>query len=233
LSISSVLERLGYLRFEKRDYAKAAGVLERSLAIREKLFGGEDPRTADTLVSLANVYQVARHYDKAEPLYIRGLTIREKKLGASNPKTIEGMKNFACSELLSRPPSSWMKDADQSPDEKKALIHRAFCWLGELEDKCGEATVKPQGLLNGKAVTLGRPVYPAEARRAQASGTIFVAVLIDERGTVIKARSVCGGHAVLAASSVAAALLSKFTPTLVDGRPVQVTGMITYRFIRE
>ena len=60
------------------------------------------------------------------------------------------------------------------------------------------------GVLNGKALSLPHPPYPAIARAARASGTVVVQVTIDENGQVISARAV-SGHPLLQAVAVAAA----------------------------
>jgi protein TonB len=83
--------------------------------------------------------------------------------------------------------------------------------------------------MNGKAVRLVQPAYPAIARAAHASGTVRVQVLVDEAGNVISASAV-SGHPLLQASAVAAARSSKFSPTLLSGVPVKVSGVITYNF---
>ena len=86
------------------------------------------------------------------------------------------------------------------------------------------------GVLNGKAIALPRPVYPAIARAAHASGTVLVQVVIDEEGNIISAHAV-SGHPLLQAASVAAAREAKFTPTTLSGQPVKVTGVIQYNFV--
>ena len=86
------------------------------------------------------------------------------------------------------------------------------------------------GVLNGKAVSLPKPQYPAIARTARASGTVTVQVTIDENGSVISARAV-GGHPLLQAAAVAAARQARFSPTKLSGQPVKVTGVITYNFL--
>lgn len=85
------------------------------------------------------------------------------------------------------------------------------------------------GVMNGKAVRLVQPAYPAIARAAHASGTVTVQVLVDEAGNVVSASAV-SGHPLLQASAVAAAKASKFSPTLLSGVPVRVSGVITYNF---
>lgn len=85
------------------------------------------------------------------------------------------------------------------------------------------------GVLNGKAVNLVKPSYPAAARAVKASGAVNVQVTIDEQGNVISASAV-SGHPLLRASSVQAARASKFSATMLSGQPVKVTGIIVYNF---
>jgi periplasmic protein TonB len=88
------------------------------------------------------------------------------------------------------------------------------------------------GVLNGKAVRLVTPAYPAIARSAHASGAVQVQVLIDENGNVISAHAV-SGHPLLQAAAVGAARASKFTPTKLSGQPVKVNGVIIYNFVAQ
>jgi periplasmic protein TonB len=88
------------------------------------------------------------------------------------------------------------------------------------------------GVLNGKAVRLVTPPYPAMARSAHASGAVRVQVLIDENGNVISATAV-SGHPLLQAAAAAAARQSKFTPTKLSGQPVKVSGVIIYNFVAQ
>lgn len=88
------------------------------------------------------------------------------------------------------------------------------------------------GVLNGKAISLPKPVYPPIARQAHASGTVVVQVTIDENGKVISAAAV-SGHPLLRAVARAAALGARFSPTKLSGQPVKVTGVITYNFVAQ
>lgn len=85
------------------------------------------------------------------------------------------------------------------------------------------------GVLNGKAITLPPPAYPAIAKSAKASGTVIVQITIDETGKVISARAV-SGHPLLQAAAVQAAYKATFSPTKLSGVPVKVTGTISYKF---
>jgi len=86
------------------------------------------------------------------------------------------------------------------------------------------------GVLNGKAVRLVQPPYPAIARSAHAAGQVVVQVLIDENGNVVAAHAT-SGHPLLQAAAVNAARSSKFTPTKLSGQPVKVNGVIIYNFV--
>ncbi len=88
------------------------------------------------------------------------------------------------------------------------------------------------GVLNGRAISLPKPSYPAIARQAHASGTVVVQVTIDENGNVISAAAV-SGHPLLRAVSVSAARGARFSPTKLSGQPVKVTGVITYNFVAQ
>ena len=85
------------------------------------------------------------------------------------------------------------------------------------------------GLLNGKAISKPAPVYPTIAKAARASGHVFVQVTLDETGRVISAKAV-SGHPLLQQAAVEAAYQARFSPTLLSGQPVKVTGTLSYDF---
>jgi TonB family protein len=91
--------------------------------------------------------------------------------------------------------------------------------------------VKPisGGVLNGKATSLPVPVYPPDARRTRASGLVTVEVVIDGNGKVISAKAT-SGNALLQQAAVQAAHQARFTPTLLSGQPVKISGVINYNF---
>jgi len=88
------------------------------------------------------------------------------------------------------------------------------------------------GVLNGKALVLPTPDYPADAKAAGAAGSVAVQVTVDEMGTVIEAKAV-SGHILLQQPSVNAALQARFSPTSLMGEPVKVSGVIVYNFVRQ
>jgi TonB family protein len=95
-----------------------------------------------------------------------------------------------------------------------------------------ENTVKTVsgGVLNGKAQSLPLPVYPPAAKAVGAGGAVSVQVLIDEDGNVSSASAI-SGHPLLRSAAVDVALQAKFAPTLLNGQPVKVNGVLTYNFV--
>ena len=104
--------------------------------------------------------------------------------------------------------------------------------LAACVENCDSEKAITGGVIKGKALHLAKPEYPRLARMAHAQGEVKVQVIIDEDGAVIKAAAV-SGHPLLYAVSVAAARETKFTPTLWDGKPVKVTGVLTYNFVAQ
>ncbi|MDQ3135801.1 MAG: TonB family protein, partial [Acidobacteriota bacterium] len=94
-----------------------------------------------------------------------------------------------------------------------------------------KAPVRPvsSGVLNGKALTMPKPNYPEMALRARVMGVVTVEVVIDVSGRVIGARAVSGPE-MLRDSAERAARQARFTPALLSGQPVRVSGVINYNF---
>jgi TonB family protein len=86
------------------------------------------------------------------------------------------------------------------------------------------------GVLNGRAIKKPQPEYPSTAKRARASGVVAVQIVVDENGNVASANAV-SGHPLLQPASVEAARRAKFEPTTLCGKPVKVSGIITYNFV--
>jgi TonB family protein len=107
----------------------------------------------------------------------------------------------------------------------------------EIEEAPPERVAPPQppkilkisSVLNGRAVSLPKPIYSKMAQAVRASGMVTVQVLIDETGKVISAQAV-SGHPLLQAEAAKAARQARFTPTILGDQPVKVSGVITYNF---
>lgn len=146
----------------------------------------------------------------------------------------------------------WPGRGDQLVDNSKIPVNELrfdqFVKLGSSNsdsnnpDTTHSRTVSG-GVLNGRATSLPLPTYPAAAKAVRASGTVSVEILIDELGEVVSAKAVGGNyidmnstermngaHPLLIRASESAAMKARFSPTLLDGKPVRVTGVLTYNF---
>lgn len=94
-----------------------------------------------------------------------------------------------------------------------------------------KSVITTGGVMNGKAINLPKPVYSAAARAVNANGEVNVQITVDETGKVISASAV-SGHPLLRGEAERAARGARFTPTLLTGQPVKVTGIIVYRFMK-
>jgi protein TonB len=86
-----------------------------------------------------------------------------------------------------------------------------------------------RSILNGEAIELPKPPYPILAKQIGMQGTVSVQVLLNEAGKVVSARAV-SGHPTLTQAAVNAAYQARFSPTLLNGQAVKVSGVITYNF---
>ncbi len=84
------------------------------------------------------------------------------------------------------------------------------------------------GVLNSKAIYLPMPEVPP----GDVVGMVVVQVLIDEQGGVVSARAV-SGPPQLHMAAVNAARFARFSPTMLMGEPVKVSGTLTYNFTRQ
>ena len=97
----------------------------------------------------------------------------------------------------------------------------------DVENTESEELIISVGLLDSRLVEKPAPVYPELMRKAGLGGRMVVEVLIDQRGKVERA-VVVSGHPVLHRAVLEAALQAKFYPTLVNGQPVKVSGLLSY-----
>jgi protein TonB len=90
--------------------------------------------------------------------------------------------------------------------------------------------IRKSVVLNGEALSLPKPPYPAIARQLHIQGSVNVQVVINETGKVISAKAV-SGNAALTAAAQQAAFQARFSPTVLGEQPVKVSGIITYNFV--
>jgi protein TonB len=88
----------------------------------------------------------------------------------------------------------------------------------------------PSSIISGKTLEKPAPPYPPIAKAAGIQGTVAVQIVIDEQGRVISAKAT-SGPPLLMHTAVQAAYRARFSPTILSGQPVKVTGSITYNFV--
>ncbi len=123
-----------------------------------------------------------------------------------------------------------MSEAEDDELKSKEFEDRDVVSKNDSSSNNSDSKTISGGILNAKATNLVQPQYPAAARAVRASGEVKVQVTINESGNVITANAV-SGHPLLRASAVQAARASKFSPTLLSGTPVKLTGVIVYNFV--
>lgn len=101
---------------------------------------------------------------------------------------------------------------------------------GSTGEGGGVGGARAGGGLDDQKLSAPSPSYPPIAKAAGAQGTVRVRVTVNEDGEVIAAEAV-SGHPLLQSAAVDAARAAKFKPTVVDGRPVKVSGVISYNFV--
>ena len=229
---SDVNAQLGLLKLWGEDYKESEQFFLRALAIREKLDGTEGVSLLPALFNLTDVYFLRRNYDASRDTLARALAILEKQPPRKDPATEKRLKSYLCVVM----------GLSAGNDRKLTDKVSHAIWRLEEPEKAAEYEKQQRekkergmeivagGVLNGHAVSKPPPEYPLEAKRARAMGTVVVKILVDETGKVIKAEALCG-HPLLAGASVDAARKARFTPTLLMGQPVKVSGVITYNYV--
>jgi TonB family protein len=219
-TFAELLEAVAVFEAINSDATGAEKKFLRAVELREKISGKESAETANSLVKLSQIYQIKGDYDKAAPLLLRALDIKTRKTGKIDDESKEAYDNATCTlSKLNR------------EDEKNQLRERFYPSAPQKADSPGKEQVKTVsgGVVNGKALYLHKPHYPYEAREKRISGSVTVQVLIDESGKVIFACAVSGARELQRAAEVAA-YQSKFSPTTLVGKPVKVSGIVTYKF---
>jgi TonB family protein len=176
---------------------------------------------------------------RASPNFLRTETVlgRETYLHrVKDEKTGQPLYDYYFAPELGKTPLKTIEYGDGKVREVSEPVSVAF---GEPE----AAQVQPPayeevenfpisgGILNGKAVEKPAPAYPVIVNAERVEGTVVVQVMVDEEGKVVSAQAV-SGHPLLRQAAVEAAHKARFSPTLLSGKPVKVTGTLSYNFKR-
>ena len=134
---------------------------------------------------------------------------------------------------VTTPAVSALKEAAVAAARNASFSPTPSIQIVTVEFKAAENAPRPRmisgGVLNGKAASLPTPAYPPAAKAVGASGDVNVQIVIGEDGTVYSAAAV-SGHPLLRQASVQAACSATFSPTLLSGVPVRISGIVVYNF---
>jgi TonB family protein len=130
-----------------------------------------------------------------------------------------------------RPPSGSPVDVEEDADDAAEEEGGEEGAAAESPSPSDGETVSG-GVLNEKAVSKPQPPYPPIAKAAHAAGLVTVQVTVDETGHVVAAEAV-SGHPLLRQAAADAARQARLSPTLLGGKPVKVSGVLTYNFVLE
>lgn len=109
------LNDVASLQIIQGEYQQAEPLLQRTLAIMEKIFGSHHPLVAMALSNLAVVHHRQEHYLQAEPLVQRALAIREKVFPSPHSDLVASLNNLAA-----------LHDVQGRHVDAKALYQRAL-----------------------------------------------------------------------------------------------------------
>jgi Ca-activated chloride channel family protein len=163
----------------------------------------------------------------------------------TSPTTSSTSSTTAASPKPSPTPTTPPADSSPAPSQKKSgtpVESRSSAGVKPNASRPASSASSPEnkpapkapvsgGVLNGKAVSLPKPIYPLAAKNMGVTGTVIVEVTLDETGKVISARAL-SGHQLLQSSCVNAARQARFSPTILSGQAVSVLGTITYTFMQ-
>ncbi|HNQ15544.1 MAG TPA: S-layer homology domain-containing protein [Pyrinomonadaceae bacterium] len=89
--------------------------------------------------------------------------------------------------------------------------------------KCATFTI-------GTIESMPAPKYPSEALNLKVGGVVEVTVTIAENGKVLEVEKIAGNSALHGAAAEAA-MKARFSPTICNGEPARISGILSYNFI--
>ncbi|HKN82723.1 MAG TPA: tetratricopeptide repeat protein, partial [Pyrinomonadaceae bacterium] len=148
ISLAPTMERLAIIYYRQEAKSKSDDYYQRALALRERAFGAESLSVAQSRSAMAQFYRGEKDFDRAARSYRRSISIYGKTSGVDSPEFERAMDGFTCLAYESKQPNAIreveMTRALFAPHRPTVLVENA--------------------ILNGRAISLPRPEYPADAR---------------------------------------------------------------------
>lgn len=208
--LRALLERMS---FQAREISKDQPKAYESLALLEDILG--------IRLSLARDDEDRAKWEVERAGVRQGLVLQSQvaSLGSGPPVTA----------VLTNPKQQPPTQISESPVQPESSSAAPANLNPADEAKSAATNTVSTGSLNTRATRRVVPVYPQIARNASAEGIVRVYVTVDERGNVHEiAKS--EGPTLLRGAAEDAARRWKFSPTLVAGKPVRLTGFIEFNF---
>jgi TonB family protein len=207
------------LTLDKKE-VEAASIVEDLLSSATAALGAESKEILPYLITAKSFYVYTKNFEKAESLFAEQYRITRAVFGADSAEVENVNDDFECYSLRFKPDERLKKsvaffDAVRTDVQPKPI--------GDLRKING-------GVVNGKAISLPIPDYPASSKARGSRGTVNVKILIDETGKVIFAKAICSDDQDIKRASEEAAMKAKFRPTTLEGKAVQVAGTVVYVF---
>ena len=220
LSQARTLERLADLQSTGGSTGKAEKNLLKALELRENVKDGRSAEVVNTLLKIGKLYNYVGKPEKSETFYQRAVEVSDKVYKPEDKQFNIAFNRYQC----------WAYQTKGYEAGDKYISEYAKQSNSNHSNLIPKERLIQTNIVNGKAIKLARPSYPSEAKAIHAGGVVLVQVTIDEKGKVIKAETTCG-YDVFAREAERSALESKFSPTLINGQPATVTGVIVYNFV--
>jgi tetratricopeptide (TPR) repeat protein len=208
--------------FRQQQFDKALPLAQRELMLRENALGPNHPAVADVSRNVGELFFAKGKYKEAAAAYKRFLQIYESAYGTDSPKLLDGLYRYV-SILIEEHQRIEALDI-----EKHAFRIENGIDFDRLQVQKNK-NVTETGLIGGLMTIGSAPIFPQDAKRVGISGSVVMKVTIDEKGHV-NSVNLLSGHPLLISVSELSARRSTYSPALVEGKPVKVTGILMYHF---
>lgn len=201
------------------------------------------PGEIGTYLDLARLYTGAQRYAEAEDMLARATAIVRAAKAQAAAKTVQSATEQELQARVAASPNTighhlalaqFYADAGRSADAQQALtratelVRRAR--LGPAAAAGGSAPLRVGGdITEPRKIVDVKPVYPQAAQDAKISGMVIMEVIIDATGGVRDAK-VLRSQPMLDQAALDAVKQWRFTPTVLNGAPVEVIMTVTMNF---
>jgi CHAT domain-containing protein/tetratricopeptide (TPR) repeat protein len=218
LEVARVLSDMAELRWGLEEYAAERPLVERALAIRQKLLGEEDPDVASSLYQMAEVRRATGDYAGAMRYHRRVIAIWEKTRGPEDPGVATSLHYLGVVSLRTgdRAQAKACLDRALAIRERRlgpndGLVATTLTALAELSLQAGDAAAAEPLLARAQSIWeqafgpghpfVARTLTSRAALQAQA-GHVAEARQLLERALAIRTRTFGADHYLVARSMV-------------------------------